>query len=115
MFFRGLTLAARPGVFVVRPETEVLAGLAIDEAMAVVARRGEARVVDLCAGSGAIGLAVATETTCTEVWAVEKEAEPFALACQNRDAVGFPACTWSEATRRIRRRLRTWTAWSTSS
>ena len=90
MFFRGLTLAARPGVFVVRPETEVLAGLAIDEAMAVVARHGEARVVDLCAGSGAIGLAVATETTCTEVWAVEKEAEPFALACQNRDAVGVP-------------------------
>ena len=90
MFFRGLTLAARPGVFVVRPETEVLAGLAIDEAMSVVARRGEARVVDLCAGSGAIGLAVATETKRTEVWAVEKEAEPFALACQNRDAVGVP-------------------------
>ena len=57
MFFRGLTLAARPGVFVVRPETEVLAGLAIDEAMSVVGSRGEARVVDLCAGSGAIGLA----------------------------------------------------------
>ena len=90
MFFRGLTLAARPGVFVVRPETEVLAGLAIDEAMSVVACRGEARVVDLCAGSGAIGLAVAIETTRTEVWAVEKEAEPFALACQNRDAVGVP-------------------------
>ena len=90
MFFRGLTLAARPGVFVVRPETEVLAGLAIDEAMSVVSRRGEARVVDLCAGSGAIGLAVAVETTRTEVWAVEKEAEPFALACQNRDAVGVP-------------------------
>ena len=90
MFFRGLTLAARPGVFVVRPETEVLAGLAIDEAMSVVGSRGEARVVDLCAGSGAIGLAVATETTRTEVWAVEKEAEPFALACQNRDAVGVP-------------------------
>ena len=90
MFFRGLTLAARPGVFVVRPETEVLAGLAIDEAMSVVASRGEARVVDLCAGSGAIGLAVAIETTRTEVWAVEKEAEPFALACQNRDAVGVP-------------------------
>lgn len=88
MFFRGLTLAARPGVFVVRPETEVLAGLAIDEAMSVVARRGEARVVDLCAGSGAIGLAVATETKRTEVWAVEKEAEPFALACLNRDRVG---------------------------
>ena len=88
MFFRGLTLAARPGVFVVRPETEVLAGLAIDEAAAVVAARGEARVVDLCTGSGAIALAVATESVRTEVWAVEKEPEPFALACLNRDRVG---------------------------
>ena len=88
MFFRGLTLAARPGVFVVRPETEVLAGLAIDEAAAVVAARGEARVVDLCTGSGAIALAVATESARTEVWAVEKEPDPFALACLNRDRVG---------------------------
>ena len=88
MFFRSLILAARPGVFVVRPETEVLAGLAIDEAVAVVGSRGEARVVDLCTGSGAIALAVATEAACTEVWAVEKEAEPFAVACQNRETVG---------------------------
>ena len=71
MFFRGLTLAACPGVFVVRPETEVLAGLAIDEAMSVVARRGEARVVDLCAGSGAIGLSVVSEVPGSQVWAVE--------------------------------------------
>ena len=83
MYFRSLTLQSVPGVFVVRPETEVLAGLAIDEAAAVVAARGEARVVDLCTGSGAIALAA-----CTEVWAVEKEPDPFALACLNRDRVG---------------------------
>ena len=88
MYFRSLTLQSVPGVFVVRPETEVLAGLAIDEAAAVVAARGEARVVDLCTGSGAIALAVATESACTEVWAVEKEPDPFALACLNRDRVG---------------------------
>ena len=80
MYFRSLTLRSVPGVFVVRPETEVLAGLAIDEAAAAVAARGEARVVDLCTGSGAIALAVATESARTEVWAVEKEPEPFALA-----------------------------------
>ena len=77
-----------PGVFIVRPETEVLAGLAIDEAGAIVRERGEARVVDLCTGSGAIAFAVALEAACTEVWAVEKEADPFALACRNRDLVG---------------------------
>ena len=88
MYFRSLTLQSVPGVFVVRPETEVLAGLAIDEAAAAVAARGEARVVDLCTGSGAIALAVATESARTEVWAVEKEPEPFALACLNRDRVG---------------------------
>ena len=88
MFFRSLTLQSVPGVFVVRPETEVLAGLAIDEAAAAVAARGEARVVDLCTGSGAIALAVATESARTEVWAVEKEPDPFALACLNRDRVG---------------------------
>ena len=88
MYFRSLTLQSVPGVFVVRPETEVLAGLAIDEAAAVVAARGEARVVELCTGSGAIALAVATESAHTEVWAVEKEPDPFALACLNRDRVG---------------------------
>ena len=88
MYFRSLTLRSVPGVFVVRPETEVLAGLAIDEAAAAVAARGEARVVDLCTGSGVIALAVATESARTEVWAVEKEPDPFALACLNRDRVG---------------------------
>lgn len=88
MYFRSLTLQSIPGVFVVRPETEVLAGLAIDEAAAVVRARGEARVVDLCTGSGAIAFSVATEAEHTEVWAVEKEPDPFALACRNRDLVG---------------------------
>lgn len=45
-------------------------------------------MVDLCTGSGAIAFAVALEAACTEVWAVEKEADPFALACRNRDLVG---------------------------
>ena len=36
----------------------------------------------------AIALAVATEAARTEVWAVEKEPDPFALACHNRDRIG---------------------------
>jgi len=113
MFFRSLVLTAIPGVFIVRPETEVLAGLAIDEARSVVGSRGEARVVDLCTGSGAIALAVATEAARTEVWAVEKEPDPFALACHNRDRLGARGVRADLETRapgagarRFRRRLR---------
>ena len=55
--FRGLELEVGPGVFVPRPETEVTAGLAIAAALDA----GPApSVVDLCTGSGAIALAVAT-------------------------------------------------------
>ncbi|AKU65066.1 SAM-dependent methyltransferase [Schaalia meyeri] len=90
MYFRSLTLCAGPGVFVVRPETEILAGFAIDEAAAALRARGRARVVDLCAGSGAIALSVATEAPTADVWAVEREAKACALASQNRELVGVP-------------------------
>ncbi|WP_442862544.1 hypothetical protein [Actinomyces sp. 432] len=39
MWFRGLELACRPGVFIVRPETEVVAGAAIDAARAIAPGR----------------------------------------------------------------------------
>ena len=70
MYFRHLALPARPGVFVVRPETESL----VDEALALLSRiagSGPARVVDLCTGSGSIALALATERPGTHVHAVE--------------------------------------------
>lgn len=73
MFFRGLELECRPGVFIVRPETEVVAGVAIE---AVLARErggvaGGPLVVDLCTGSGAIAAAVAAEVPAARVIAVE--------------------------------------------
>lgn len=81
MWFRALTLAARPGVFVVRPETESVAGEAIEAARAV---RGHAPlVVDLCTGSGAIALAVVTEVPGARVVAVELASEALALAREN--------------------------------
>lgn len=73
MFFRGLELECRPGVFIVRPETEVVAGAAIEAALA--RERGGAAggplVVDLCAGSGAIAAVVAVEVPTARVVAVE--------------------------------------------
>ncbi len=79
-YFRRLTLAVGPGVFVPRPETEVTAGLAIEAARAA----GEAPVVvDLCTGSAAIALAVADEVPKARVHAVELAPEAHAWAAQN--------------------------------
>ena len=69
--FRYLELAVGPGVFVPRPETELLAGWAVEQAQRVVDAGGVPVVVDLCTGSGAVALAVATEVPAAEVHAVE--------------------------------------------
>jgi release factor glutamine methyltransferase len=77
--FRHLDLQVGPGVFVPRPETEIV----VD---AVLARLGgivRPRVVDLCTGSGAIALAVATEVPGSEVFAVEADRGAHAWAVRN--------------------------------
>ncbi|RPF25797.1 peptide chain release factor N(5)-glutamine methyltransferase [Georgenia muralis] len=81
MAFRHLTLAAGPGAFVVRPETEVVAEAAID----ALRRAGSAVpvAVDLCTGSGAIALAVATEVPGALVHAVELSPAAVAVARRN--------------------------------
>jgi release factor glutamine methyltransferase len=85
--FRTVELAVGPGVFVPRPETEVVAGLAVDEARALAAR-GVPRVVDLCTGSGAIAIAVAVEVPTAVVTAVELD--PLAHAWARRNVEALP-------------------------
>jgi len=86
-YFRHLTLAVGPGVFVPRPETEVVAGAAIDAAISVHDETGRSPVVvDLGTGSGAIALAVADEVPAATVLAVE--ADPAAHAWAQRNCVG---------------------------
>ncbi len=82
--FRRLELAVGPGVFVPRPETELLAGWGI-ELLDCLQRIAPAQVVDLCAGSGAIAFAVVTETANVNVHAVE--CEPEALVWLQRNLV----------------------------
>ncbi|MGW2094052.1 N5-glutamine methyltransferase family protein [Promicromonospora sukumoe] len=91
--FRHLELAVGPGVFVPRPETEEVAQVAIDEAAKVVGERGGAGavVVDLCTGSGAIALAVATEVPGARVHAVELDKDAHAWAERNVDALSAVA------------------------
>jgi release factor glutamine methyltransferase len=70
--FRHLEVAVGPGVFVPRPETELLAGWGIEAARAA----GVIPVVlDLCSGTGAIALAVAQEVPGAVVYAVERSPE----------------------------------------
>jgi release factor glutamine methyltransferase len=68
-YFRTLTLSVGPGVFIPRPETEVVAGHAIELLGAEPSTRPV--VVDLGTGSGAIALAIAAEVPHAEVHAVE--------------------------------------------
>jgi release factor glutamine methyltransferase len=86
--FRDLVLDVGPGVFVPRPETELVAGEAVEEARRLVARGDAAVVVDLCTGSGAIALAVATEAPGSQVHAVELSDEACAWARRNVDRWG---------------------------
>lgn len=85
-YFRRLTLAVGPGVFVPRPETEVVAGLAVDAARAAGERPV---VVDLCTGSGAIALAVKDEVPGAAVHAVELSDLAHGWALANRDRTGL--------------------------
>jgi release factor glutamine methyltransferase len=67
-YFRHLELAVGPGVFVPRPETELLVDAAIAHLKNIPAPRN---AVDLCSGSGAIALSIALEVPGTIVLAVE--------------------------------------------
>jgi release factor glutamine methyltransferase len=77
--FRHLEVAVGEGVFVPRPETEVLVGWGLTW----LGKRPGGVIVDLCAGSGAIALSVATEAPGSHVYAVEKN--PAALKWLRRN------------------------------
>jgi release factor glutamine methyltransferase len=80
--FRHLELAVGDGVFVPRPETELLAGWGIAHT------EPGATVVDLCSGTGAIALSVASEARPGRVIAVERS--PAALVWLSRNAAAHP-------------------------
>ncbi|KQZ66376.1 peptide chain release factor N(5)-glutamine methyltransferase [Nocardioides sp. Root151] len=84
--FRHVELAVGPGVFVPRPETELLAGWAIEQAQRVTGR--PAVVVDLCTGSGAIARAVADEVPEARVHAVELDESAHRWAERNLAGTG---------------------------
>jgi release factor glutamine methyltransferase len=77
-------------VFVPRPETELLAGAAIEELRRLVdAGVAEPLAVDLCTGSGAVALSIATEVPESRVVAVELSEQAFAYASRNAGGVSI--------------------------
>ena len=84
------TVAVGPGVFIPRPETEVL----IEWALTAVADVSDPVVVDLCTGTGVIALAITAARPDALVYAVEREPGALAWARRNlerhRDAGGTP-------------------------
>jgi release factor glutamine methyltransferase len=88
--FRRLDLAVDARVLIPRPETELVAGRAIELGGLAGPTR---RVADLGTGSGAIGLSMAVELpyTGTEVWITDVSADALALARDNLAGIGRAA------------------------
>lgn len=81
--FRRLMLDVRPGVFIPRPETELAVDLMREHVQGPLEQ-----VVDLCAGSGALGAAVLDELPRSHVLSVEVEADAAALTAHNLERAG---------------------------
>ena len=122
--FRGLELVVDPRVLIPRPETEVTAQVAVDEAVRLGARRGHPdpwagaattyAVADLGTGAGALALALAGELPDAEVWGTDVSEDALAVARANVAGTGLPstrvrlaAGSWFDALpRALRGRLR---------
>jgi len=86
--FRRVELSVGPGVFVPRPETEVLAGWALEALERARQNDPEPVVADLATGSGAIAAALADEAPWARVYAVELDDDAFAWASRNLTGTG---------------------------
>lgn len=82
--FRHLALLVGPGVFVPRPETEIL----VEHALRALPEGG--RAIDLGTGSGAIPLSIGQERPDAQVLAVERSPEALAWALRNLARLGPP-------------------------
>lgn len=99
--FLGIDLLVDQRVLIPRPETEVTARVAVDEAVRLGARRGRSdpwagahttyTVADLGTGSGAIALALASDLPDAEVWATDSSHDALAVARANLAGTGLPS------------------------
>ncbi|MEX1217073.1 MAG: peptide chain release factor N(5)-glutamine methyltransferase [Acidimicrobiales bacterium] len=90
--FRLLDLFVDQRVLIPRPETEVVAGLAIDE-LRMMRNEGidQPIAVDLGTGSGAIGLSIAAEVERVDVWITDASSDSLVVARSNLAGIGRAA------------------------
>ncbi len=77
--FFGLPFSVGEGVLIPRPETEQLVELVLEH----LKNRKNPQVLDLCAGSGCIGIAIAAQRTDAAVTLLEKSEQAFAYLQKN--------------------------------
>ena len=83
--FRRLVLTVRPGVFIPRPETEIV----VDAALEAIADATTPIVVDVGTGTGAIALSIALEHPGARVVATDASPEAVALASEHARRFGL--------------------------
>jgi release factor glutamine methyltransferase len=83
--FRSITLRVRPGVFIPRPETEIV----VDAALEAIDGVPSPVVIDVGTGTGAIALSVKAERPDARVFATDVSFEAVALARENANALGL--------------------------
>jgi len=88
--FSTVSVEVGPGVFIPRPATVVMTGGALERRAGLEGTRRPV-VVELCAGSGAISLALATECPAADIHCVEVSPEAFAYLVRNLAGSGVDA------------------------
>jgi release factor glutamine methyltransferase len=83
--FRSIALRVRAGVFIPRPETEIV----VDAALEAIASTEAPTVVDVGTGTGAIALSIKKERPDATVFATDVSEAAVALACENADRLGL--------------------------
>lgn len=99
--FRSLDLMVDQRVLIPRPETEVVAGVALAELDRLASPGRQLLAVDLGTGSGAIGLSIAVERTDTAVVLTDAYEEVLQVARANLAGIGRAAV-------RVRAHLGSW-------
>jgi len=94
--FWSMELMVTPATLVPRPETDIL----VEQALALIPRRADLRILDLGTGSGAIALALARERPMCRIVATDRSVAALEVARENArqmdvDNVDFVAGDWT--------------------
>ena len=83
--FWSMSFSVSPDVLIPRPESELL----VERAVALLGKKGVGRILDLCAGSGAVGLAIAHELTEARVTLLDLCPKALGVARRNAEKFGL--------------------------